>query len=636
MTGSRTWHTVVRFLSVFTCLYFVWFVIDPGGRLGIRQLFLMTQPFLGGALAMTVALTFVIFRATGARDIGRPPWYDILLILSCLISGGYYLFFYKQIDDRMLWGVVSVTEVVLTVVLVIVLFEAGRRVIGWPMSFLTLLFVLHVFLGRYFHGFLHSGAWTLEGAAHILYQSNDGIFGIPLRAVATMAVMFIIFGEFLRVTGGGDFLIELASSLMGRFRGGPAKVAVVASAFFGTLSGSITANIAATGSVTIPLMKRIGYRSEFAGATEAVSSTGGQVMPPVMGAVAFIMAEMINMPYNKLILMAAFPAILYFFSEFIFIDYEAAKVGLKGLPSKEVPSLRTTLIKGYLYLIPLAGLLIFLLVFNYSPALSALYATLLLLLVTSFRKETRITLRKVVDACEEAGRSFAIVFPAVGLAGIILGSIGLTGLALGFSMSILDWAGENMLALLLLAGMACFILGMGTSAVAIYVIVSILIAPPLVKAGVPLLAAHMFVFYWALVSFLTPPVAVGAYIAAGIAKGNPMKTAITSTRIGMAVMLVPFVFIYRPGLLLIGSVGEIAVAILFSFTGIWGLVSGLSGYAIRETNWVQRLLFLAGGVIVIMPWGTVINLIGSCALALALLWQVVKVRWVPPTQMSTH
>lgn len=457
------------------------------------------------------------------------------------------------------------------------------------------------------------------------YLGPGGIFGIPIGVAATTVVVFIAFAELLRQSGAANFFLKLAMSLFGTVRGGPAKIAVFASALFATISGSPTANVAATGSVTIPLMKSTGYKPHFAASVEAVASKGGQITPPIMGAVAFLMAEMTGIGYLSVCVAAALPALLYFTAVFFQVDFEAARTGMKGLPQEQIPSPKKTLKQGWYYVVPLLALIVLIMQLKYEPEMAAIYSIVVLAVVTSFRQSTRLVPARLVSATVETARSVCITGIACAMAGVIIGSLMGTGFGVTFSAELLRLSGGNLPLLLVLTALACYILGMGTGSVAIYVILAALVAPALIERGVPLMAAHLFIIYWGNIAFISPPVAIAVYVAAGIAGSDPMQTGWQAVRLAIVSFVVPFMFVYDPVLIMIGAPLEIAISTITSIIGVITLAAGLEGCLWRTTNWLERIGLLLGGFLLLFPdWRT--DIIGIVMSLFIFLYQWRAVR----------
>ena len=566
-------------------------------------------------IATILIVIFLFFPPTKTRGRDALPWYDILLVLLSLIAFGYGAVLYNKVYWEANSGIPSSTTVVMCFIGIFLLCEAGRRVIGLPMVILVIALVFYSHFANLFPGFFKATSFLPSMFAFIQYVTADGIFGIPVGVFSTVIIMFVIFAHFLRISGAGDFFLNLAFSLVGHIRGGPAKAAVVASGLFGTISGSASANVASTGVITIPLMKRLGLSPPFAGGVEAAASTGGLIMPPVMGAVAFIMAEWLRIPYIQVCVVAAVPAILYYIAVYLMVDGEAIRLKLSGLPRKELSSLKKTMREGWYHMLPLVFLVILLAVFDYRADYSALLSVLLIIGLSMFKKKARMGPQKITRALRDGIVGSIPAGISCALAGVILGSLTLTAVGVKLSSGILYIAGGNLFVVLLLAAIASLILGMGMPAVPIYIMLAILIAPALADMGVPLIAAHLFVYYCGVLSFITPPVATAAYTASAIANSNPIETAVYSMRIGIVAVIIPFVFAYNPGLILVGSAGEVGKAIIAGTIGVVSLVIGVAGYVlVRKIHWGQRIMLVLAGVLLFFN-AFVVNLVGVAIFA---------------------
>jgi len=575
---------------------------------------------LGSILILTLLLKPSIKGATK-----NVPWYDFVLVALIAAGCGYYAFGYELVLQHGELGYPSTLDVVMGVLVLVGLLEAVRRVMGVGGIIVGLFFLLHMFFSNYLPGFLHGRGYSFYRGMGFLFLTGEGIWGTPMRTAATIIMGYIIFGSFLNASGAGKFFTDVALSLFGSVRGGPAKAAILASALFGTLSGSSSANVAVTGVVTIPLMKSIGYRPHFAAAVEAVASNGGIITPPVMGAIAFIMADFLSIPYWKVCIAAAIPAFLYYLAIFMQVDFEAAKLGLAGIPKSQAPHLKETMIKGGYWLLPLLLLIYLLVVVHYSPVYCALWALVLTVILSLFKKETRLGREKMVHALRESAVVYINVGPACGIAGVIMGSAILTGIGFNLSGGILTIAGQNVFFILVLSAISIFVLGMGMLALPCYIIMVTLVGPALTKAGVLPLAAHMFLVFWGIVSFITPPVCTTTFTAAGIAESNPWQTGMQAVRLGIIAFLVPFMFVYNPELLAQGQPAAIALRTISAMIGVVGLSAGLEGYIFARMHLLERALFALAGVAMMAP-GLMLPLAGGIVIALLFLVQMIARR----------
>ncbi|MCJ7769658.1 MAG: TRAP transporter fused permease subunit [Dehalococcoidales bacterium] len=618
---------LTRVLAIILAIWSVAYIAHLPSYLGINVAPPQHQAIF---LALALALTFLSYPAKK----GKPPgnWYDWLLVILGIIPCGYVVIFYD------LWqfhaGISIVTyEVIFGISLTLAVLEGLRRVLGMIITVLLILFILHPLFNDHLPGILSGRGYPLERVISAIYFPPEGIFSVPLNIAATIIIGFLVFGQFLIYSGAGEVLMDLALSLVGRRRGGAAKAAIAGSGLFGSLSGSVAANVAITGTFTIPMMKSSGYRSDFAGGVEASASNGGQLMPPVMGAVAFVMADMLEVPYFKICSVAFIPAISYYFCMFMQAHFEASRLGLEGLSASDLPSFRKTVKKAWLYLLPVVVLIYLLFGLKYSPELSSFWATVCLVLITAFKKETRLSLREVSDALEKSGRAVTqVALPCV-MAGVAMASLSLTGVALYMAGEIVKLAGGHLFLLLLLAAMASFIFGLGMTSIPCYIFVTIMVAPALEQVGISRMAAHFFVFWLALGSFITPPVCIAAFVASAIAQASPMRVGVRATLIGIGIYIIPFAFIYNPGLLLMGSLFEIVSSTIFVLIGLVALSAAIEGYLLERINLFQRALLFASAVLMFAPhWKT--RFFGTVILAAIFAWQyrnkLQNARFQPP------
>ncbi len=527
-------------------------------------------------------------------------WYDVLPILF-VIAGCTYIA--VRADSLIAEGrLISYPFEILLASLVFLSFiEATRRTIGLVLSGLIIFFFFYTVYSDHFPGFLHSTGFSYPMMFGWMYLSAEGFWGMIIGIVSTIVAGFIIFGGFLRALGASKFFNELALSTVGFMRGGAAKAAVIASTLFGTISGSIAANVATTGQITIPLMKSTGYEKNYAGAVEATASTGGMFMPPIMGATAFLIAEFLDISYWSVCVAAFLPAIAYYATLLAQVDLEAAKIGLRGLPRESLPSLRKTLSGGWQYLLPFALLIFLLGILRYSAQTSIMYTLGALIIISSFKKESRLTPKKLLSALEDSARGMMSIAPLCTAIGILVGSIAITGAGTRFTSQLLTISGGNLMIILILTASAAFILGMGMTAVSVYILTVILLAPALIKAGVEPISAHMFLFYFGCLSFITPPVCVGAYIAAGISGGDPWKTGFRAVRLGFAAFLVPWAFVFNPGILMVGSSLEIISSFFFVALGAMTIGVAFERYFLRNLRIWESIFWAISGIGIFIP-----------------------------------
>lgn len=573
---------------------------------------------LSSFVGLIVLIGYIVFPAKkGVQKVNHMPWYDIVIMIAGTASFFYFTFNAYGIIQQ--GAKFETYQILIGLVGIAALAELCRRSVGLPILIVAAAFIVYAliwglvnptFMGR------------LNYLVRSLFYSKEGILSTPINTCSKFIVVFIIFGAFLERTGIADFFIQAANAVVGGFSGGPAKVAVVASALEGMVSGSSVANTVGSGSVTIPLMKRTGYKPEFAAAAEASASTGGQIMPPIMGAAAFLMADYVAKPYSEIIVMAILPAILYFTGIFISVHLEAKKLGLRGVPRSELPRFGQLAKKLYL-LLPLV-ILIYLVSSNTKTIqTAAAIAIVAAVIVSLFNKGNRITPKRFLEALAAGGQGTISVAAACGIAGIIAGTITMTGLANVIINGIVALAGDQVIIALFLTMICCIVLGMGVPTTANYCIMAATCAPILVRMGVPLVAAHFFVFYFGIVADLTPPVALAAYAGAAIAQSNPMKTALQSTKLAIAAFIVPYAFALNPVMLFIDVTGPMQVAsiIITSLVGIFGVASALEGYIFVKMNPVQRVMAAAGGLLLIDP-RVLTDIIGIALVAVVIGWQV--------------
>lgn len=568
--------------------------------------------------SVVMALVFILYpgRKKSRRD--RPTILDILFALASLSLGVYIVLNYKELVMRA--GMPSDLDILFAFMAVLLVIEAGRRITGKEIALLALVFIAYAMLGPRLPDVIAHRGYSLRDIAEYMYLTTEGIFGIAIGVSSTYIFLFVLFGSFLSKSGMGAFFNDLAMAIAGGGKGGPAKVAVVSSGLLGSINGSAVANVVTTGAFTIPLMKKIGYKAEFAGAVEAAASCGGQILPPVMGATAFIMAEYLGVPYIKIAAAAVIPALLYYLGVIVVIHLRASKKGLEGLPKDQLPKVGEVLkTRGHL-LLPLVGLL-YLLLKGFTPIYAAFYSILLTIGISALRKETRMSFRDIIDALEEGARTALGVAMACATVGLIIGVATLTGFGLKLAGAILFLGKGNLFATLVLTMVACIVLGMGLPSIPAYIITATMAAPALAKMGVPVLVSHMFVFYFGMLANLTPPVALAAFAGAGIAGGNTTRTGFQAVKIALAGFIVPYVFAYSPTLLLIdATAGEIALATLTAIVGVLLLGVFSEGYFIREAGLVERGAAFVGAICLMTP-GIPTDAAGFAVFALILGWQ---------------
>lgn len=566
-------------------------------------------------LGLAISMAFILYPATKNARRNRLPWYDTLLAITFVCVAGYFIINYKPLQLRA--GAYTLLDTAMAATGILLVLLACWRVVGPPIVIIASCFILYGFIGKYMSGFLlHRGFAPKRIITH-LFITTEGVIGNPLGVCSTYIFLFILFGAFLEKTGIGQFFIDLANSLAGRAAGGPAKVAVMSSALQGTVSGSSVANTVSTGSFTIPMMKQLGYEPEFAGAVEAAASTGGQIMPPVMGSAAFLISETCAIPYSQLMIIAIIPAFLYFMGIWISVHLEARRLGLKGLPKEKLPRL-LPLIKSRGHLILPLITIIVLMLQNFTITRAALIGCVVCIVIPFVRKSTWVPFIQIFKALPQASKSVISVATACSTAGIIIGMVTLTGLGQRIGAGIFDLVGNNVFLALVCAMFTSLILGMGVSTTSNYLITSTIAAPILVKAGIPLLASHMFCFYFGIVADITPPVALAAYAGSAIAKGNAFKTGVNATKLAIAAFLIPYMFALNPKMIMIGGTFiEALPMILTSVLGLIGIGGGFIGYLNGPMNMPLRFLSFAGGLCMVVP-GYLTDFIGAAVIALVM------------------
>lgn len=572
-------------------------------------------------LAFVFVLIYLLYPFSSKMNKNGFYWVDVIL---AAVSGACALYItvnYETLIYRA--GDYTALDYIVGGIAILLVIEAARRVVGLPIAVIASIFLIYAKVGPYMPGFLNHRGYSIERIIGHMYYTTEGILGVPIGVASTFIFLFILFGSFLEKTGIGKFFIDLANAVAGFAAGGPAKVAVLTSALEGTVSGSSVANTVGSGSFTIPLMKSLGYKPEFAGAVEAAASTGGQIMPPIMGAAAFLMAEFIGIPYLEIAKAAAIPALLYFTGIFIMVHLEAKKLGMRGLKKEELPKLSKVLKeRGYLFL-PLAGIIYFL-VKGSTPIKAALYGLLLAILASLIRKETRLSFKDFLEALENGARGALGVSIACACAGIIVGTITLTGLGLKLGNGLISLSGGNLLLTLIFTMISSLILGMGAPTTANYIITSTIAAPAIVMLGIPVLCAHMFTFYFGIIADITPPVALAAFAGSAIAKSNPLKTGINASKLAIAAFIIPYMFVFNPALLLIDTTPlQVIQIIITSVVGMVGIGAAMEGYFLTETSIPERVLFLAGGFMLVDP-DLITDVIGLAVLGVLFVYQKKK------------
>ena len=617
-TGTR--HIIITVLLILFAAYVFWYTILGNLPEQVRR-----TSFVG----ILIFLGYMIYPARKGMTnrVNYIPWYDFVLGFVGAAAFLYYSFNFEAIINRA--TMIKPQDIYIGLIGMVVLAELCRRAVGIPILVVALGFISYAFFNGY----------SLRRIVHQLFYTTEGIIGTPIGVCSTFIVIFIFLASFLEKSGIGDFFIELANSVVGFTSGGPAKVAVISSALEGLISGSSVANTVGSGSVTIPMMKRTGYRPEFAAAVEATASTGGQIVPPILGAAAFIMAENTGVPYLTIAAAAIIPAVLYFTGVFLMVHFEAKKTGLKGLPREEMPKFLPVLLKkGYMFL-PIF-VLVGLMGIGFTPAYAACFGVLAAYAVSWVRKDTRFSKAKLVEAISGGAKNSISVGIACAVAGTIVGVVSLTGigqLLMGQLSIIINnpffvSIGMSLVVALLITAIACIVLGMGLPTTANYVIMASITAPMVIRAGaeigspVPVMAAHMFVFYFGILADVTPPVALACYAGAAIAKSNPVRTSLVAIRLAIAAFIVPFMFVLSPAMLLIDATPLLIIQLVMgALIGMFGLAIGFEGFLLYKMNPLLRSMAVLGGILLVYP-ATISDVIGIALLATVVVVQVIGIR----------
>lgn len=570
-------------------------------------------------VAMMLFMTFFLYPFNNKSPRKTIPWYDIVLALLSVSVAVYVWVDYINFINRM--GSPNTMDVVMGTILIVLVLEASRRISGWPLVILSLLFLLYGLVGRNLPGILMHRGYDWRALVNHIFINTEGIYGTSVDVAASYIFLFIMFGTVMNKCGMGRFFNDLALAFAGSTKGGPAKVAVIASGFLGSINGSAVANVVTTGTFTIPLMKKTGYSKEFAGAVESSASVGGQLLPPIMGAAAFIMAEMLGVKYGAIVISATIPALLYYLGILVQVQLRASKKNLKGIPKEDLPKVRDVMRERGHLLIPIVFLLYMLLFSGATVIFSAFWAIVATIVVSMARKSTRMTVKQIFDAFSEGTRAVVSVAVACAVVGIIIGVVSLTGFGLNMANAIIQLGQSNLMLTLVLTMVTCMILGMGLPSIPAYLITATMAAPALVKLGIPPLAAHMFVFYFAMFANITPPVALASFAAAGLSGGDPMKTGLQSVKLSLAGFIVPYMFIYNTALLLLDTTPFIAIRVsITAIVGVCMIGMATEGYLFTTMNIILRILAFAGALLLITA-NVVQDAIGLALLILILLYQ---------------
>jgi TRAP transporter 4TM/12TM fusion protein len=562
---------------------------------------LLLEQFLSAMYAIALSLIFLIFPIQRKTEKTSVPWYDWLSVIALLIIGAYLAAIFPDLQSRLPDNPLDAK--IISIILVLLSLEGLRRCAGYSLLIIVLIFIVWAMVGHLVPGDLETRKVGFLFFISYIGLDSSGLLGLPMVVATSIVLAFVFFGQLLMRSGGAQVFNDVSLALMGRYRGGSAKISITASSLFGSISGVAVSNIVATGIVTIPLMKKAGFSPRLAASVEAVASTGGQLMPPVMGAVAFLMADFLEVPYKEIVLAALVPSLLYYVALFIQADLEAAKGGIARVDEGDIPRFMDVMKTGWYFFLPFVALIVALFNFNWRAEAAAMLASAVVLTIGMVigYKGKRMTLKDVWDSILGTGTAILDIMVIVAGAGFIIGTLQVTGLGFAFTSLIVDIGGQNLFVLLIVSALMCIVLGMGMPTLGVYVLLAILIAPSLVEVGVSPLAAHMFILYFGMMSLITPPVAVAAFFAASIAKAPAMATGWTCMRFGWTAYVVPFLFVFSPSLLLQGSGFELVRDVTTAIIGVWLLSVGMIGYFTRHLNWVGRIAFLVTGALLLMP-----------------------------------
>jgi len=605
---------IVMLIAVFTSVFHIW-MNSASLMIAIKKNALH--------LGLMLSLTFLMYPANSKSPKDKPSKLDWILSALGISVGIYILLTYDSLIERSL--IPNTLDYVFAVIAIILTLEAGRRTVGWILPALSIFFIFYAKFGYLFPGMLAHQGFSWTRILTRMYLTDNGIFGVTLMVSASYVFMFILFGAFLNKTGAAKFFNDFALAFAGGLRGGPAQVAVIASGLMGTISGSSQANVATTGSFTIPLMKEVGYKPKFAGAVEAAASTGGILMPPIMGAASFMMASFLGIPYLTVMKAGIIPAIFYYFAIMIMVNFEAKKYDLKGIPAERLPKLKEVMkYQGHMML-PIV-MILFLLVKGLTPIYAAFFGLITTVLTSMLRKSTRMNLQRFLEALEEGAKSAVPVATACAVVGFIVGVVSMTGLGQAVAHNIMQLSGGQLWLALILVMVASIFLGMGLPATACYIITASIAAPALVKMGVDPLAAHFFAFYYGTLSAVVPPVALTSYTAAGIAGANPTDVAVNGFKLAFAGIIIPYMFVYSPVLLMQNvTVTSLVVVVVTGLLGIVCLGAAAEGYMRTNMTMVERIMAFVAAILMVNP-GQMTDLIGIGLMIAVVVIQTMKLK----------
>jgi TRAP transporter 4TM/12TM fusion protein len=593
------WRHVVAWLGGCLALIPIFFASEIHLTLGWE---IFTEQGMALALGLGLAIVYIKSPLKPSMTKTTVPFYDAFLALLGLAAGAYLAWRFPILQDELFERRPEASAI--GTVLIPLIVEAIRRTAGWSLTSIVLFFLAYTAFGHHVPGVFQATESTYVVFTARIVADSVAVLGLPLTIVVVVVLPFVFFGQLLMKGGASEWFTNISTAMIGRSRGGSAKIAVVASGLFGAISGTAVSNVASTGLITIPLMKKGGYEPQTAAAFEAVASTGGQIMPPIMGAAAFLMAEILEIGYTEVVLAAIIPALLYYVAVFVYADLEAAKKNIMPVPEDLIPPLLKTLKEGWFFVVPFAVLIYALFVMNRAPETAALWSGATVVIVNWIfgYKKTRISVPEIITAVRDTGVRGGSEIVIIGaMAGLIIGILGATGLGEALTQALVT-VGEGNLALLLgITAIICIVLGMGMPTTAIYLLVSIIAAPPLIKLGINPLAAHMYVFYFGIVSLITPPVAIAAFVAANLAGSSPMATAVTAVRLGWTALVVPVMFVLSPNLIMQGEAVDIIMAFVTAVAGVWVTTCGIQGYFVRPLGPVLRTAFIIGGLALLVP-----------------------------------
>ena len=572
-------------------------------------------------LAFTLAVTFIHYPFNPRKPAAKSLLIiDFILALLSFSIAAYIWIDYWEFIFRV--GIPTKLDTFFSIMAILLVFEATRRTVGWALLIIAFIFLIYTFFGQHLPAPLSHKGYDISRIVTTFFMTKNGIFGIPLKVTTHYIFLFIVFGVFFSACGGTQFFIDIATAIFGKRRGGPAKVSIAVSGMMGTISGSAVANTVTTGTFTIPLMKRIGFEPHVAAAVEATASSGGALMPPVMGAAAFIMAEFLGVPYMSVCKAAIIPAILYYIAVFSIVHFYSLKIGIQGLPESELPAIKEVFYKKWIFVVPLF-VLIWMLIIGYSPRIAVLYALLATVVMAVFKKETRMGPSKILQALADSGTNSVMVANAAVTAGVVIGVVLLTGMGTKITTLVVNLYAGSLFIALPLVMLASLLFGMGLPTVVCYVLLATTVAPSLVELGIPPLAAHLFIFYFGMLCMVTPPVSFASYAGAAIANADPMKTGWTAWTFSLAGFLLPYMFVYNKSLLLMGPPLHIVFSIVTSLIGVICLAGGIIGYFHKMTRLFERVLLIGAAFFLIKP-GWMTDFIGLLCVGVTIFLQFRK------------